>query len=464
MYKRSFGAVAACLAILWPAAMGAQEPSQAGIAIDHKSVGCVVAGKYPKMNACFEPNSRVANGRTYFRAEGGTSWYYVVNKPDAPCWSGVLPKPRKELIDKHVDYYVQVTGKDLQESRTAEFHPLVVAKEADCKDKPVGLYLNKADVSVFPSLPPEFTAGGVSTGVLVGAGVAVAGGAAAGIAAATGGDDNNTTTTFPVTTPTTTPGTTTTTTATTMTPAQPGVFRFNFNVSPVSGTEPLDVLVDMCASSPVGSLRYFYDFDGDGSFDFQGPGPGNCQQTRTFTLLGFSDAGEGTLPQKPKTRVYDVMGCAEPRTENLQPQTRMCQTAKVTIDENVPAPSPSPTENPISGREGGVRRLAWSMQLDVPNASGQVVVNGASAVFSGPGRSNAVAVGQRGENRIEAQLVQAGGKPGTWRFELTATASLEPGSIRVVAGDVALVTGDAIVFQLKGTPGERVVFTFLTGR
>jgi hypothetical protein len=461
MYKSSFGSVVACLALLWPAALGAQEASQAGLAIDHKSVGCIVAGKYPKMNACFEPNSQVANGRTYFRAEGGTSWYYVVNKPDAPCWSGVLPKPRKELIDKHVDYYVQVTGKDLQESRTAEFHPLVVAKEADCKDKPVGLYLNKADVSVFPSLPPEFAAGGVSTGVLVGAGVAVAGATAGGIAAASGGDDN-TTTTFPVTTPTTTPVTTTTTSSTTMTPAQPGVFRFNFNVSPKNGTEPLDVLVDMCASSPVGSLRYFYDFDGDGSFDFQGPGPGNCQQTRAFTLQGFGPAG-GPPPstQKPKMRVFDVMGCAEPRVEDLQPQTRLCQTAQVTIDENQGL-----RVNAIRlNREGAAaRRLAWSTQLDVPNANGQVVVNGATAVFSGPGRSNAVAVGRRGENRIEAQLVQAGGKPGTWRFELAATSSLEPGSIRVVAGDVALVTGDAIVFQLKGTPGERVVFTFLTGR
>ena len=140
---------------------------------------------------------------------------------------------------------------------------------------------------------------------------------------------------------------------------------------------------------------------------------------------------------------------------------RLCQTAQVTIDENQGL-----RVNAIRlNREGAAaRRLAWSTQLDVPNANGQVVVNGATAVFSGPGRSNAVAVGRRGENRIEAQLVQAGGKPGTWRFELAATSSLEPGSIRVVAGDVALVTGDAIVFQLKGTPGERVVFTFLTGR
>lgn len=459
MFKRSFGSVVACVALLSPWAAAAQEASQAGIAIDHKAVGCIVAGKFPKMNACFDPNSQVAAGRVYFRAEGGTSWYYVVNKPDAPCWTAILPKPRKELIDKHVDYYVQVTGKDLQESRTSEYHPIVVAREADCKDKPVGLYLNKASVSVFPNLPAEFTAGGIGAGVVIGAGVAVAGAAAGGIAAASGSD--NPTTTFPGTTPTTVTTTTTSTTSTTVTvPPQQQFFTFDFNVSPKNGIEPLDVLVNMCGSSPVGSLRYFYDFDGDGNFDFQGPGPGNCQQTRAFSLLGVGPAGRPPpSTQKPKMRVFDVMGCAEPRVEDLQPQARQCQTAMVTVEENQ-----SLKANPITiQRDGAVRRLAWSTQLDVPNGSGQVVVNGSSAVFSGPGRSNAVAVGRRGENRIEAQLVQAGGKPGTWRFELAATSSLEAGSIRVVAGDVALLTGDAVVFQLKGTPGERVVFTFRTG-
>ena len=48
-----------------------------------------------------------------------------------------------------------------------------------------------------------------------------------------------------------------------------------------------------------------------------------------------------------------------------------------------------------------------------------------------------MAGGRRGENRVEAQLVQAAGA-GQWRFELGALP-LEAGSLRVVAGDVALV-------------------------
>lgn len=39
-------------------------------------------------------------------------------------------------------------------------------------------------------------------------------------------------------------------------------------------------------------------------------------------------------------------------------------------------------------------------------------------------------------------------------------AAFKPGSLRVVAGTVALITGDTVVFRLQGKPGERVVFTF----
>jgi hypothetical protein len=34
------------------------------------------------------------------------------------------------------------------------------------------------------------------------------------------------------------------------------------------------------------------------------------------------------------------------------------------------------------------------------------------------------------------------------------------GSLRVVAGEVSLVTGNVLAFRMKGIPGERIVFTF----
>ena len=36
-----------------------------GLEIDHKAVGCIVVGKYPKMNACFTPASSLARSRRH---------------------------------------------------------------------------------------------------------------------------------------------------------------------------------------------------------------------------------------------------------------------------------------------------------------------------------------------------------------------------------------------------------------
>jgi hypothetical protein len=67
---------------------------------------------------------------------------------------------------------------------------------------------------------------------------------------------------------------------------------------------------------------------------------------------------------------------------------------------------------------------------------------------------------QKGANRVEAVLVRGGGRPGTWRFDFSGQSAFKPGSLRVIAGTVVLVTGDAVVFRLNGRPGERMVFTF----
>ncbi len=438
-----------------PLASSGQEAATGAVAIDHKSVGCIVAGKFPKMNACFVPNSDVARARIYFRAEGGASWYYVEMKSDAPCMSGILPKPRKELIDKHINYYVHVTDKSFTEARTEEYDPIVVDSEGKCRDKLVATALPKAAVQVFPSLPAGFAAGGIGTAAAVGGGVAVAG-AAGGVYAATKGGDTTTTTFSPTTTSPTSGGTTTTTTSTTTsttaTTTPPPAFRFSLKVSPTQGDDPLDVTVDMCGSVPVSSLRYFWDFDGDGVFDYQAFA---CSQTRTFHVKSVDVASSGlssttTLPH----HTWTVTGCAEPRDPNVQPQERKCDSVDVSVDT---PPTPFPR-----GAAAATPNLAWSSQLDVVGASAQVVVNGATAVYSGVGPSNAVAAGRSGQNRFEAQLVQASGKAGTWRFDLGRTRGMVGGSLRVIAGDVALVTADAIVFRLKGTPGERIVFTFET--
>src|SRR3982751_3105546 len=103
-----------------------------GVEIDHKAVGCIVVGKYPKMNACFTPGPNLARGRVYFRPEGTTSWYYVDMKSDAPCYAGILPKPGKKLVGKKIEYYVEGQDKTFNASRTAEFDPIVVNSAQEC--------------------------------------------------------------------------------------------------------------------------------------------------------------------------------------------------------------------------------------------------------------------------------------------------------------------------------------------
>ena len=105
---------------------------------------------------------------------------------------------------------------------------------------------------------------------------------------------------------------------------------------------------------------------------------------------------------------------------------------------------------------------AWVSELSVPDARGQVVVDGTQAVFPAGGVATfSLPVGP-GRHRFEATLVDGAGRPGTWRFDLS-TLGLRPGSLRVVAGEAAEAGSTTVVFRLRGKPGERVVFTFDVG-
>jgi hypothetical protein len=90
------------------------------------------------------------------------------------------------------------------------------------------------------------------------------------------------------------------------------------------------------------------------------------------------------------------------------------------------------------------------------------VIDGAQAVFPSAGMETFSAPAGPGAHRFEATLVDGTGRPGTWRFDLSALG-VAPGSLRVVAGQVAMAAADAVVFQLRGQPGERVVLTFQAG-
>lgn len=108
----------------------------------------------------------------------------------------------------------------------------------------------------------------------------------------------------------------------------------------------------------------------------------------------------------------------------------------------------------------GSARVSVTSQLAVAGARGQVFLNGAIVSAPAQGRSMALGDARRGENRVEAQLVASGGRPGTWRFELGANQVFQPGSLRALSGEVAEASSEAIVFRLSGKTGERLAFTF----
>jgi uncharacterized protein YraI len=121
-----------------PAAPAPVAPAAAtAVTIDHRDVGCVVAGQYPKLEACFRPGANVGRGRVLFRAAGTDPWYYVEMSQDGTCHSAILPKPKPDL--KGFEYFVDVIDKSFVEAYKPErapdqaFNPRVVKKEGDCE-------------------------------------------------------------------------------------------------------------------------------------------------------------------------------------------------------------------------------------------------------------------------------------------------------------------------------------------
>jgi hypothetical protein len=559
--KRTTWLGVAGLVIGLPALLGAQ-----GLGIEHDGVDCIVAGKFPRMNACFQPASALATARVYFRVEGTEDWYYVEMGPEAPCYSGYLPKPGKQLIDKKLEYYVQATGKQYAEGQTQIYTPIVVSSEDRCQKK-LAPFVSRASVRVFPAMPGGFAASSFPIAVVAGGGAAAAAGV--GAAVALSGDDDTTTTTqgsAPTTVAVVT--TTTTTTVTTPPPTTPPpttnsgpTARLRTNPDPIEGDSPLHVTFNMCGSTdPDGDDLTFRFTFGDGAVQ-EGD---SCSATHTYTATAATtvrthDSGSSESCVKDASHPYACI--SRPYTASLSPVDR-CQgvgapevqlTSPDRGDYYYPSvlnfrsavtPGTSPAGGPVAiqkvryfaevapmgykpralsgsafvgegttppsfpfdlanpcaaleipyysevtlfglaldecGNEGESNHvrvylecygyyasktpaptastLSWTNQLEVPGARTQVVLNGRSASYPGPGRSMALGEGRRGENRVEAHLIEATG-PGLWSFQFLA-GSLEPGSLQAVAGQVAEISNDAITFRLNGEPGEQVVFTF----
>jgi len=87
-----------CLAAaLCRAALGASAP----VTIDHQRVGCVVSGKFPRLESRMDPADAVAHARLYFKAEAGKAWYFVeMKRAAAHAIANIIP--REELSEEYI--------------------------------------------------------------------------------------------------------------------------------------------------------------------------------------------------------------------------------------------------------------------------------------------------------------------------------------------------------------------------
>ena len=165
--------------VLGSVSASAQTPT-----IDHQPVGCVVADRFPRLEARFASADTVAAARAVFQGANVEQWYSVAMKPEGAAYFGTLPKPKKSL--KALRYYIEVTDRALGTSRTADYTASVVRSSSECKGGRTALALGSASLVLQgPAGAAALPAGFASTGVV--AGSAAGSSSAAGAAGAAGG-------------------------------------------------------------------------------------------------------------------------------------------------------------------------------------------------------------------------------------------------------------------------------------
>lgn len=267
------------------------------------------------------------------------------------------------------------------------------------------------------TLPPERKKRSSLAFLLVGGGAAAAGVA---LAAGGGGGSSAATTTTTTTQPV---ATTTTTTTTTLPPAS-----CSYSLTPASTTLDKDGGSGTCQVRPsLSSCRW------------------TAESTENWLTISSGQSGTGNGSVR--------FSATKNEGRERKGRIRLLQNKEIRCEV-------------VQRGEDNLRLTAavvtWASELQVAGGSGQLILNGASGAHQGPGRSQGSGEARRGDNRFEATLVEGRGQPGTWRFELAG--AFRPGSLRVVAGELQLVTAEAIVFRLAGRPGERIVFAFSGGQ
>lgn len=164
--------------------IGFSAPAVHSAEIDHKAVGCVVAEKFPRLEARLIPVDAVGRARVFFRTGGGSAWYAVAMKREGDVFAAALPKPKKSL--KQFQYYLEVADKAMATSRTEEYATDVVAGPGGCSKGMMAGVMSAASILLeVPAGAAAIPVGFSSAGVVAAGSTAAAG--AGGAAASSGG-------------------------------------------------------------------------------------------------------------------------------------------------------------------------------------------------------------------------------------------------------------------------------------
>ena len=160
---------------------------KAEIPIAHTGVQCVVAERFPRLEAQVPVGVDVGRARVHFRPESSKVWYSVDMTRRGHALAGTLPKPKKSLPGFR--YYIEVTDVAFASSRTAEYAPVVAGNAAGCAQKVQAVTETTAVVVLVPApgappLPAGFASSGVTT-ASVGSAAGATAGAGGGIGATT---------------------------------------------------------------------------------------------------------------------------------------------------------------------------------------------------------------------------------------------------------------------------------------
>jgi hypothetical protein len=129
------------LVVLVPLALAATASAADAptVAIRHRDVGCVVAGQFPRLEACFTPAENVGRAQVEFRADEKGPWYAVTMTPSGACHTALLPKPMKGTASFR--YFIGVVEKGFAivhqpaNAPGGSYGPVVVDRAAACGSK-----------------------------------------------------------------------------------------------------------------------------------------------------------------------------------------------------------------------------------------------------------------------------------------------------------------------------------------